>query len=54
MPLALEFAAGDYIVTEHSHKYSIEGFGALAARGGWAVEHCWTDERGWFGVFLLE
>ena len=50
----LEFAEGGYIVTEHSHKYSIASFGALAARAGWAVEHCWTDERGWFGVFLLE
>jgi dimethylhistidine N-methyltransferase len=51
--LRAEFRAGEHIVTEYSHKYTPEGFAALAAEGGWRVERGWTDERGWFGVFLL-
>jgi hypothetical protein len=26
---------------------------ALAANGGFRIEHSWTDERGWFAVSLL-
>ncbi len=46
------FVQGEIIVTEHSYKYSPETFGALLGTAGLTVDHVWTDERGWFGVFL--
>ncbi|NJD10764.1 MAG: L-histidine N(alpha)-methyltransferase [Gemmatimonadetes bacterium] len=47
------FGAGDYLITEHSHKYTRESFAALAARSGWSVRACWTDAEAWFSVWLL-
>ncbi|MEQ9561820.1 MAG: L-histidine N(alpha)-methyltransferase [Woeseiaceae bacterium] len=44
---------GECILTEHSHKYSIDGFRALAARAGFTVERVWTDDRRWFSVQYL-
>ncbi|MBB4658864.1 L-histidine N(alpha)-methyltransferase [Parvularcula dongshanensis] len=48
-----DFAEGESIHTENSHKYTQDGFAALADRAGWRTERIWTDERDWFGVFLL-
>lgn len=48
------FAAGERVHTEHSHKYDIEGFHALAARAGWQPVHVWTDEESLFSVHILE
>jgi dimethylhistidine N-methyltransferase len=50
----ISFREGDHITTEHSYKYSPDGFEELAREGGWAAEARWSDRRGWFGVFLLE
>jgi len=50
----IEFAAGEPIVTEHCHKYTIGSFSALAARAGWCVRASWSDERGFFSVLYLE
>lgn len=47
-------AAGDYLLTEYSHKYRLAEFAALAARAGWRTARVWTDEREWFSVQLLE
>ena len=51
------FAEGEAIVTEHSHKYTIDGFAELLTSAGFAgdarLRH-WTDERDWFGVFVAE
>jgi dimethylhistidine N-methyltransferase len=47
------FGAGETIHTENSHKYTPSSFQALAERAGWKLEKMWTDERDWFGVFLL-
>lgn len=47
------FAEGETIHTENSYKYSMAGFAALAAGGGFAVQRVWTDAREWFGLFLL-
>ncbi len=46
------FVAGETILTEYSHKYTIEGFAALLAAAGFAQRRWWTDQRGWFAVFL--
>jgi L-histidine Nalpha-methyltransferase len=47
------FEAGEAIHTEDSHKYTVAGFQALAARAGWRPVRVWTDERGWFSVQLF-
>jgi dimethylhistidine N-methyltransferase len=51
--LNVDFHPGQYIVTEYSHKYAPAEFESLVRDAGWSVERCWTDERRWFGVFLL-
>ncbi len=48
------FRAGEHIVTEHSHKYTLEEFAALAAPAGFAVRHVWTDLEDLFSVQCLE
>jgi L-histidine Nalpha-methyltransferase len=45
------FAAGERIHTENSCKYTIDGFGALLRRAGFASTRCWTDANRWFAVF---
>jgi len=47
------FAKGERIHTENSHKYSVEGFQALAWRAGWMPVHAWTDEANLFSLHLL-
>lgn len=48
------FDAGERVHTEHSHKYDIEGFHALAARAGWRPVQVWTDRDRLFSVHVLE
>lgn len=48
------FEEGEYIVTEHSHKYTIENFSGLAESAGWAVRAFWTDEGQLFSIWYLE
>lgn len=38
------------ILTEYSHKYTLEGFARMAARAGFTVEKVWTDEEQLFSV----
>ena len=47
-----EFARGQYIVTEHSHKYSLEAFALMAGRANWQIEEVWTDKNSWFSLQL--
>lgn len=51
--LSVPFRAGEVLTTEYSHKYTLAGFRDLAARGGFDVEHVWTDADRWFSVQLL-
>ena len=44
---------GEHIVTEYSHKYSIEGFAELAGSTGWKHEAVWIDADGLFSVHYL-
>jgi dimethylhistidine N-methyltransferase len=46
------FETHETIVTEYSYKYTRESFGRLLAEAGFGAQHCWTDERGWFGVWF--
>jgi len=50
----VRFARGESICTEHSHKYTLDGFARLAARAGLAVRRVWTDRRARFSVQYLE
>ncbi len=54
---ARRFEEGEVIVTEYSHKYTVESFSDLLEAAGFATGErlqCWTDERDWFGVFVAE
>jgi dimethylhistidine N-methyltransferase len=48
-----DFHAGEHIETEHSYKYSVEGFKALAERAGYAAAAVWTDAEKLFSVHYL-
>lgn len=50
---AIRFAAGEHIVTEYSHKYSIDGFRQLARQAGLAPAAVWTDPDALFSVHYL-
>lgn len=49
-----DFAAGDSIHTENSHKYSIDGFRALVQGTGFRPVDVWTDPDGLFSMHYLE
>jgi dimethylhistidine N-methyltransferase len=48
-----DFDEGEYIVTEHSHKYSLERFASIAADAGFDQRRCWTDADKLFSVQYL-
>ena len=50
----IHFERGEHICTEHSHKYTLEGFAELARRAGLAVRRVWTDRAQRFSVQYLE
>jgi dimethylhistidine N-methyltransferase len=47
---AFEFAAGEAIITEYSHKYTIDGFATMAAEAGLTLRRTWTDANQRFAV----
>lgn len=48
-----DFDEGEYIVTEHSHKYSLERFAEMACEAGFTRHRCWTDADELFSVQYL-
>lgn len=48
------FAAGERIHTENSYKWRADDFAGLLADAGFSAVRRWTDERGWFAVFLAQ
>ena len=48
-----EFAAGETLHTENSHKFTLEKFEALVNATPWRLEKSWTDPKGWFAACLL-
>jgi dimethylhistidine N-methyltransferase len=44
---------GESILTEHSHKYTIEGFTAMAKRAGFRLDSYWTDADEMFAVLYF-
>ena len=49
----IRIGAGEGILTEYSHKYTLEGFAELAASAGFAVERVWMDDERLFSVQYL-
>lgn len=49
-----QFAMGESIHTENSHKYSLLKFQHLAARAGWSQRQLWMDGQSRFAVHVLE
>jgi dimethylhistidine N-methyltransferase len=47
---AIEVAGGETILTEYSHKYTLEGFARMAKKAGFDVEKVWTDAEQLFSV----
>ena len=52
--LKFEFAQGEPVHTEDSHKYTTESFREMAARAGFSPRAVWTDEDRLFSVHWLE
>jgi dimethylhistidine N-methyltransferase len=48
-----DFQEGETLHTEHSHKYTVSGFQAMAARAGFEPGAVWTDPNGWFALLWL-
>ena len=46
----IALSADEHIVTEHSHKYTLEGFAGLAQAAGFKVEKVWMDVDRLFSV----
>jgi L-histidine Nalpha-methyltransferase len=49
-----DFAAGEPVHTEDSHKYTIESFREIAARAGFIPRAVWADENRLFSLHWLE
>ncbi len=43
-------ADGETILTEYSHKYTLDGFAQMASEAGFSVEKVWTDASKLFSV----
>lgn len=52
-PAVFAFREGEYIVTEHSWKYTAHGFADLAAGAGLRTEQIWSDPQDLFSLYLL-
>ncbi len=48
------FREGEFIVTEHSHKYDLGKFEALAQAAGFRLTGHWSDDHDWFSLCFLE
>jgi len=46
----IHLAAGEFIITEYSHKYSLEEFASMAGAAGFERERVWLDEQALFSV----
>lgn len=47
-----EIKEGEYLLTEYSHKYTLENFRLLTEKH-FNIENEWTDDKGWFSIFYL-
>jgi len=47
---SIHFDKGEALLTEHSHKYTLEQFCNMADRAGFAVHTVWTDSEQLFSI----
>jgi dimethylhistidine N-methyltransferase len=47
---SFHFAEGEALITEHSHKYTLEQFSGMAQKAGFVVDTVWTDPEQLFSV----
>ncbi len=47
---SFQFKKGEALLTEHSHKYTLEQFRQMAERAGFVVDKVWTDPERLFSV----
>lgn len=52
--LGFDFAEGEPMQVEYSHKYTDAGFAAMAAEAGLKIVRGWNDPKDWFGLRLLQ
>ena len=50
---SFRFAKGETLHTENSHKFTIDGFAALAKSAGWSLEQTWLSKAPAFAVVSL-
>jgi L-histidine Nalpha-methyltransferase len=50
----LDFAEGEAIHTEDSHKYTVDGFREMAVRAGFTPRAVWCDDQKLFSIHWLE
>ena len=50
---SFSIAKDEAILTEYSHKYTLEGFAAMAEKAGFSVAHVWMDADRLFSVQFL-
>lgn len=50
---AFKIADGETILTEYSHKYTLEGFASMAKEVGFEVRQVWKDDKQLFSVQYL-
>lgn len=51
---SFDFAEGEPMQVEYSHKYTDDGFAVLAAEADLKVVRRWNDPKDWFGLRLLQ
>jgi dimethylhistidine N-methyltransferase len=51
---SFDFRGGEHIVTEHSYKFTREGFAEMAREVGFRDPICWTDDNDWFSLWYLQ
>lgn len=49
-----KFAVGESILTEYSHKYTIDSFSRMALTAGLTARNVWSDPNEMFAIFYLE
>jgi dimethylhistidine N-methyltransferase len=51
--IAIPFRTGEYIVSEHSHKYAPDELATMGRAAGWEMRRCWIDDDERFSVTLF-
>jgi len=50
--MEIQLRRGERIHTENSYKFTDAMVEKVLSAGGFALERCWKDPKGWFGVYL--